>query len=204
MPNRILILFAHPRLEKSRAQQALLDAVRGLEQITLHDLYEEYPEFNIDVAREQQLLLKHDIIVWQHPVFWYSAPPLVKQWIDLVLEFGWAYGPGGTALTGKRIFNAVSTGGPRQAYTAEGYHGFTLREFLLPFQRTATLCHMTYLPPFALQGVNRMGQEQILYEAAQYRAVLRQLAAGSFNDDDFSQYAYLNDWVVGPEEPNSP
>jgi glutathione-regulated potassium-efflux system ancillary protein KefG len=196
MPNRILILFAHPRLEKSRAQRALLHAIEGEDYLTLHDLYETYPEFNVDIRREQELLLEHDIIVWQHPVFWYSAPPLLKQWIDLVFEYGWAYGRGGDRLAGKRIFNAVSTGGPREAYTVEGYHNFTLRQFLLPFQRTATLCHMDYLPPYALQGVNRLGEEQLRAGAGQYRALLRRLAAGDFAAEALHGYEYLNDWPI--------
>lgn len=198
MPNRILLLFAHPRLEKSRAQRALLDAIAGVDQLTLHDLYEEYPEFNIDIRREQQLLASHDIIVWQHPIFWYSAPPLLKQWIDLVLEHGWAYGHGGTALAGKRVFNAVSSGGPREAYTVEGYHGYTLRQFLLPFQRTATLCHMDYLPPFAMLGVNRLSAEGVRAAAAQYRALLERLAAGDFDVEELHRHEYLNDWLASP------
>ncbi len=82
---KVLILFAHPALEKSRVNKPLLQLANTLENVTIHDLYELYPDFNIDVPHEQQLLLEHDIILWHHPLYWYHAPALLKQWIDLVL-----------------------------------------------------------------------------------------------------------------------
>ena len=119
MGNTILILFAHPALEKSRVNRRLVDAVRSLDGVTFHDLYEAYPEFDVDVRREQQLLEEHAVVVLQHPLFWYSTPALVKQWEDLVLEHGWAYGASGTALAGKPVLNVVTTGGPERAYSEE-------------------------------------------------------------------------------------
>jgi glutathione-regulated potassium-efflux system ancillary protein KefG len=108
---KVLILFAHPRFEKSRANLALVEQIPVSDQLTFHDLYEKYPDFNIDVEYEKKLLLEHDIIIWHHPFYWYSCPPLLKQWIDMVLEFGWAYGPGGTFLKDKIIFNCITSGG---------------------------------------------------------------------------------------------
>jgi glutathione-regulated potassium-efflux system ancillary protein KefG len=118
--SRILVLFAHPVLEKSRVQYSLLKAITGLDNITINDLYQNYPEFDIDVKQEKKLLLAHDIIIWQHPFYWYSSPALLKQWQDLVLEHGWAYGKNGTALTGKRIFNVLTSGGSTKAYKNGG------------------------------------------------------------------------------------
>ena len=63
--------------------------------VTFHDLYELYPDFDVQVEQEQELLISHDMIILQHPFYWYSCPPLLKQWIDLVLEHGWAYGKEG-------------------------------------------------------------------------------------------------------------
>lgn len=92
---RILVLFAHPAFERSRVHRRLVAAARAQHGVTIHDLYEAYPDFDVDVRREQELLLAHDLIVLQHPFYWYSTPPLVKQWIDLVFEYGWAYGARG-------------------------------------------------------------------------------------------------------------
>lgn len=88
MSNRVLIIFAHPRFEKSRANDALIAQIPKHKNITFNDLYEAYPDFNIEIQKEKQLLLEHDVIIWHHPFYWYSAPPLLKQWIDMVLEFG--------------------------------------------------------------------------------------------------------------------
>lgn len=116
MPEKILILFAHPRFEKSLNNKLLVRNIPEFDEITFHDLYECYPDFNIDVGFEKRLLTEHNVIVWQHPFYWYSAPPMLKQWIDLVLEFGWAYGPDGMQLRGKFIFNTITSGGQRAAY----------------------------------------------------------------------------------------
>lgn len=173
---RVLVLFAHPRLEKSRTNRALLSRVPKHKHITFRDLYEHYPDFNIDIGREQQLLLQHDIIVWHHPLYWYSAPPLLKQWIDLVLTFGWAYGPDGRALVGKAVQAVLTTGGADVAYTKEGFHGWTMEEFLRPLQRTATLCGMRWNDPFVVHGTNKLSQAELEGYAERYAALLLDLA----------------------------
>ncbi|RYY89260.1 MAG: NAD(P)H oxidoreductase, partial [Chitinophagaceae bacterium] len=76
----ILLLLAHPLLERSRVHCRLLDAARRVPGVHVQDLYERYPDFDVDVKAEQKLLLRHDIIIWQFPMYWYSIPPLLKQW----------------------------------------------------------------------------------------------------------------------------
>ena len=197
MKNRILILFAHPRFEKSLNNAILLKYVPQSPDITVHDLYERYPDFNIDVDHEKNQLTAHDIIIWQHPFYWYSAPPLLKQWIDIVLEFGWAYGPGGTKLQGKIIFNTITSGGQRAAYSKEGYNRFTIKELLAPFEQTASLCKMIYLPPFALHGTHRLTKEEAINTANQYRRMIEVLHQGDFSIEEVQSFPYLNDWIAG-------
>lgn len=175
MSNRILVLFAHPRLEHSRVNQVLWKHIPERSEITRVDLYDLYADFNIDIVREQGLLLEHDIIVWMHPFYWYSAPPLMKQWIDRVLEFGWAYGPGGKALAGKYFFNAITTGGAETAYQPEGHNRYTINEYLRPFEQTARLCKAIYLPPHAVQGTHRLSDEEIQVAATRFQQVLIRL-----------------------------
>ena len=191
--SKVLILFAHPRLEKSRTNRFLLDHIPAMEGITLRDLYELYPDFNIDIAAEKALLLEHDLIVWHHPFYWYSAPPLLKQWIDLVLEFGWAYGPGGNQLYGKYIFNAISTGGAAEAYTAAGRNRYTIREYLRPFEQTAHLCQMVYLPPFLIQGTHRQTTESLEQHAWQYYYLLTTIAQGQYPLQKMLELSTLNE-----------
>jgi glutathione-regulated potassium-efflux system ancillary protein KefG len=175
---RVLVLFAHPRLEKSRANRRLLAHLPADERIRFVDLYDRYPDFNIDIAAEQAQLAAHDAVVWHHPLYWYSVPPLVKQWIDLVLAFGWAYGPGGVAMRGKTLCHVVTTGGAEAAYRREGMHGWTLAEFMRPLERTATLCGMTWLPPFAVHGTHRLSDDDLDAAGRRYAQLLTGLAAG--------------------------
>jgi glutathione-regulated potassium-efflux system ancillary protein KefG len=197
MDNKILILFAHPRYEKSINNALLRKNIPALPGITVHDLYETYPDFNIDIEHEKALLNDHQIIIWQHPFYWYSAPSLLKQWTDLVLEFGWAYGPGGQALAGKIAFNVITAGGQRQAYQKDGYNRFTVRELLAPFEQTATLCKMIYLPPFALHGTHRISLEEAEHTGRLFGKMLLELTRIPVSHaSEISRFPYLNDWIT--------
>jgi glutathione-regulated potassium-efflux system ancillary protein KefG len=193
---KVLIVFAHPRFEKSFNQLLLVKQIPVSGEITFHDLYERYPGFDVDLEAEQRLLTEHDVIVWQHPFYWYSAPALLKQWIDIVLDFGWAYGPGGTSLQGKYAMNVITAGGPRQAYSKGGYNRFAVRDLLAPFDQTAVLCHMTYLPPFVLHGTHRLTRDEGMAAASDYRFLLETLRSGDFPAEDMVKHVYMNDWIA--------
>jgi glutathione-regulated potassium-efflux system ancillary protein KefG len=165
VPDSILILFAHPSYARSRANRALRTVAETMAQITVHDLYETYPNFLIDVEAEQDLLVNHSHIVMMHPLFWYSAPSLVKEWLDVVLDYGWAYGEGGTALAGKTWTQAITTGGPAASYCSDGLNRFSIDELMRPFQATAHLCQCVWQPPFVLHA-SRQASAQTLEEAA--------------------------------------
>lgn len=171
--NRILILFGHPALRRSTINAALREAVVTIEGITFHDLYANYPDFLIDVTREQKLCEAHDIIVFQHPFYWYSTPAIVKEWFDLVLEHGWAYGSTGNALSGKITFQALTAGGAHNNYRADGLNRFTIRELTTPYQATAKLCGMDWLPPFAVLGIHQgLPEGKRVRHAEDYRRTL--------------------------------
>lgn len=175
MPRRVLILLAHPAYEKSRVHRHLAAAVADLPGVTLHDLYEEYPDLDIVVAREQALLDAHDVIVFQHPFYWYSVPPILKQWMDLVLEHGWAYGSQGRALEGKTLQVAMTAGGREMAYGPEGFNRYTFREFLVPIEATARLCRMTFAEPWVRAGTHVMTAEEARAIAEEYRVFITDL-----------------------------
>ena len=172
MKPAILVIFVHPYPRRSRVNRAMIEAVRDLPHVAVHDLYETYPDFNIDVSYEQALLRRHEVIVCQHPMYWYSAPALFKEWLDVVLEFGFAYGPTGTALHGKDWVPAISTGNAADTYGPEARNRFTIAELLRPFEQTAHLCGMIYRPPFLIQGVYQADAGQIARCADKYREFL--------------------------------
>ena len=160
---QILVISAHPQLEHSRATRSLMQAAARLDpaQVVVRDLYTLYPDYFIDVAAEQALLVQAQLVVWLHPVHWYSMPPLLKLWLDEVFAFGWAYGPGGRALAGKSLWLAASTGGPQESYRPDGYNRYFFDAFLHPCKQTAALCGMTWLPPLVLHGAHRITPEAL-------------------------------------------
>jgi glutathione-regulated potassium-efflux system ancillary protein KefG len=193
---RLLILFAHPSLENSRVHRRLVRNLPTLPHLTFHDLYEAYPDFDVDVAHEQQLLKLHDLILLQHPFFWYSTPPLVKQWIDLVLEHGWAYGSKGTALVGKQVLSVISTGGGASAYQRNGLNRYSLRELLAPLEQTFRLCGMDYLPPYVIAGAHRLTELDIEQAAVDYHQLLIALHDDRIDWSAAKRFELLNEAIA--------
>ena len=201
--NRILILFAHPAYQRSRANRWLVEAVKDLDDVTFRDLYELYPDFDIDVPTEQKLLKEHDVIVFHHPFYWYSSPALLKEWQDLVLEHGFAYGREGKALTGKQLLTVITTGGGADAYRHEGYNHYTVPELLQPFAQTADLCGMRYLPPFVVHGVHQHHEPEVMKQHAdRYRKVLEGLRDGVLEPGDWEDVAHLH-WDIVEDDQNA-
>ena len=166
----VLVIVAHPAMEQSRANRALMrEARRADSRVQVRDLYSLYPDYLIDSDAEQAQLAAAKLVVWQHPIQWYATPPLMKLWIDEVLAFGWAYGPGGTALRGKDLWLVASTGGPQESYRPDSYNRYFFDAFLPPYEQTAALCGMRFLPPLLLHGAHRVTEPDIAEHAAVYR-----------------------------------
>lgn len=177
--NKVLILYAHPAPHKSVVNVRLAAAVRDLPGVTFRDLYETYPDFMIDVPREQELLLGHDVLVMQHPFYWYSTPAILKEWCDLVLEYGFAFGDSGSKLRGKRWLHAISAGGPRPTYEGETPHHYSLRHLLAPLEQSARFCEMTFLDPFVVYDArSAKSRDDAGAHAARYRDLIASLTRG--------------------------
>lgn len=190
--NNILILFAHPALQKSRVNRQLITYVRDIEGVTFHDLYEEYPDFHINMAREQQLLVKNDIIVFHHPLFWFSVPALLKEWMDLVLQHMWAYGKKGTALRGKKLLSVITTGGRESLFRKEGYNQHSMGEILTPIRLVARICTMEYLPPFVVHGTHTIEKQEIVRHGEDYMRVIKALRDGTLDIEKARTFPRLN------------
>ena len=166
--DRTLILFAHAMPHTSRVNSALAAAARALPNVKVHDLYETYPGFHINVSKEQSMLEAADLVVFQHPIQWYGMPALLKEWVDIVLEAGWAYGKDTTALRGKGFMLAATTGGAADTYQEQGLHRYPFADFLLPFRQTAQFCGVHWLPPLVLHGAHQATQEKVDAHVGQY------------------------------------
>ena len=163
----VLVIVAHPELDQSRANRRLLQAARALQRnsppgrLAVRDLYALYPDYLIDIAVEQAALKAAKLVVWQQPIRWYSMPPLLKLWLDDVLTFGWAYGPDGNALRGKDLWLVATTGGPEDSYRPDSYNRYFFDAFLPPYEQTAALCGMRFLPPLLLHGAHKVDEAEV-------------------------------------------
>lgn len=164
----VALIYAHPYAERSLANRELLTAVDGLPFVDRRYLYDLYPDFDIDIEAEQQRLAAVDLIVVQHPIYWYSMPALLKLWIDEVFALGWAYGQDGNALAGKQLLWVVTTGADFKAYTPEGPHGHPFDVFVAPMRQTARFCGMEWLDPIIVHD-SHSDQAQVAAAGQRYR-----------------------------------
>ena len=155
----IYLIAAHPVWRESRVNRPLMQAAQSLRRVQVQDLYSSYPDYTIDVAAEQAALEKVQLVVLLHPIQWYSMPALQKLWIDEVLTYGWAYGEAGNKLQGKDLWLVATTGGPDASYQPQGYNRYFFDAFLPPYEQTAALCGMRFLPPLILHGAHAVGQD---------------------------------------------
>lgn len=148
-----LVIVSHPHLATSRAHRHLLDAIAGVRGIAVRHLETLYTDGRIDAAVEQADVLTAARIVFQSPFTWFSTPPMLKAWQNEVLAVGFAYGPGGTRMHGKRLQIVLTAGGARDSYRTGGHNLFEVTDLLKPLQATAHFAGMTMLAPLVLYHV---------------------------------------------------
>ena len=158
---RIYLIAAHPHWRESRVNRQLLKTAQATPGVDVNDLYNTYPDYAINVKAEQARLARADLLVLLHPIQWYSMPALQKLWIDEVLDYGWAYGTGGQALQGKDCWLVATTGGPEGSYHPQSYNRYFFDAFLPPYEQTAALCGMRFLPPLLFHGARSASADEL-------------------------------------------
>jgi len=143
---KTLMILAHSNIQNSLANKIIADQISQLADTEVRNLGQLYPDFQIDIAAEQQALLQADLIIFQYPFHWYSVPGILKEWMDRVFLFGFAYGPD-SQLRGKNLLVSTTIGGPLNSYAAGGHNHFTTQELLRPLEQSANFTGMVFLPP---------------------------------------------------------
>lgn len=169
---KTLVIISHPEITESGSQQYLLSSIPEHKDITVHHLESLYPDFNIDVKKEQELLNEHDRIIFQFPFYWYSTPALLKKWQDDVLTDGFAYGKRGKALVEKEFGLVVGIGVKKEEYQPGGREGFSIDELTKPFQAMALKTGMTFLKTFPIYQFSYLTEEQKMALLIRYQQYL--------------------------------
>jgi len=176
MSQSLLLLLAHPNIANSKANNALVNAVKDIPGVTFRHLEAHKKNGLFDLQKETDLLRNAAIIIWQFPLYWYSCPSALRDWQDQVLS-PIVYGPD-NFLKGKRV-QVVFTAGARQtAFRAGDILGFTPDEMLRPLQMTTNAALMQWLPPFTVFGAGEMSAEALEKTCAEYRALVLGLSQG--------------------------
>jgi glutathione-regulated potassium-efflux system ancillary protein KefF len=177
----ILVLYAHPAPHRSPVNRRLAEAAGATPGVVLHDLYNTYPDFDIDVERERALAREASLLVFLHPIRWYGMPSLLKEWLDVVLVPGWAYGKRDSARTGelqgKGYWLVATTGSGEDAYQPGGLHGRPFSDFLAPFEQTAALCGMDWIAPLIMHGAAHAVDAAVEAHVAEFARRLHAYAA---------------------------
>ncbi len=164
----VTLIYAHPFDERSAANRELLAGIDGLEAVERRALYDLYPDFDIDPDAERAAVERADLLVLQHPFYWYGMPALLKLWVDEVFSVGWAYGDGGHALEGKSLLWVVTTGGDARAYTPDGPHGHPFEAFTIATRQIARFCGMRWEEPIVVHDAHH-DRAHVTAAARRYR-----------------------------------
>ncbi len=190
---RLLVYYAHPGHRTSRTNRAMAAIIPSIDDVMFVDLYWAYPRHDINVAAEQARLIDADVVLFQFPLFWYSTPSLLKDWQDLVLQHGFAYGAGGDRLAGKIMMLAVTAAGAKDAYAATGYQSYPLRTFLTPLEQTARLCQMRFAAPYVLfSSLNAPGSGAMDRHVEGYRRLLNAIRDDAYDFERAEQMTLIN------------
>nr|WP_315123041.1 NAD(P)H-dependent oxidoreductase [uncultured Porphyromonas sp.] len=158
---KVLVIYSHTYPEASIAGKAILEVLKATPNFEVRNLDELYPDLNkIDVAAEQKALVEADVIIFQHPIFWFGVPATLKRWMEVVLQHGFAFGTDGDKLHGKKFIHSFTA-----ASGADTYAGELGRALRAPIEASALYCGLEYLRAFPLYGQLALVNPNVAQEA---------------------------------------
>lgn len=171
---KTLLIVSHPYPKQSRAIAALQETAASLPGITVRNLESLYGSSSgqFDIAAEQQAHEQAERIIYLFPIHWFNLTPMLKAYLNEVWCYGWAFGPGGTALQGKQMQVVVTAGASAFTYSAEGLIRSTMDDVLTPMKASALYVGMEYCTPLAFHGAIDADKGVIAQYQAQLAAML--------------------------------
>lgn len=158
---KTLVIVSHPTPDQSRTIKALEQLATRLPDVEVRNIESLYGSDldGFDLAAEHQAVEAADRIVFLFPIHWFNLTPMLKAYLNQVWSYGWAFGPGGTALKGKEMLVVTSAGATEHTYSAEGLIQSTIDEVLTPMKASALYVGMDYLEPLAFYSA--MGVSEV-------------------------------------------
>jgi len=148
--------MAHPNMEESILNTRIKKELEGAEHIVYKDLTSLYSDFKIDIKKEQEDLSDASKIVFQFPMHWYNSPAILKQYVDEVFSYDFAYeiDRNGVfqdlALKDKEFQLLVTVGSREKSFQGEGR--LSAKECLNSYSYTAKMLGMKELEPCFFYG----------------------------------------------------
>lgn len=141
--SKVVLISGHPNLDDSIANQWIVKNLQTqIEDIEVVRLDMLYPNYEMDVLKEQERLVNADVIILQYPLFWYGMPSLLMRYFEQILSHGFSHGTHGDKLRGKMLIASFTSGAKEEVY--DGIHQYRIDEFLAPIQATCTLCGIEF------------------------------------------------------------
>jgi glutathione-regulated potassium-efflux system ancillary protein KefF len=146
---KTLVIVSHPYPEQSQSIKALQAVAEATPDVTVRNLETLYGDKldAFDVAAEQKAADEADRIVFLFPIHWFNLTPMLKAYLNTAWSYGWAFGPGGTALKDKELLVVVTAGASGHTYSAEGVIQSSMDEVLTPMKASALYVGMKYAEP---------------------------------------------------------
>ncbi len=142
--NKVLVLVAHPDMEASVMNKALANAARQVEGVTVMELTPN----PMDADLYRQPMADAEVVVFQFPLYWMSAPWILKQWSDTVFmqlcEQGFTQG--------KKLMTVVTTGAEKESFAPGQKNIHTMEEYLRPYEGQANFAQMGWIEPLIVYG----------------------------------------------------
>ncbi|CAI2647638.1 Glutathione-regulated potassium-efflux system ancillary protein KefG [Apilactobacillus kunkeei] len=185
---KTLVLVSHPEYDNSMTEAFLKQCQSDIENVDWVVLDNIQTDFTFDKEQEQQRLAQYDRILFQFPMYWYSAPALMKRYEDDVFTKNFiAYEQEG-ALKGKEMGIITTLGDPIKDYQVGGREGFSISELLKPYQAIAQRGKMKFLKPFVISQFAYMTDAQKQKLLIDYRSYL--------TNDNFDSFSSLQKWYI--------
>ena len=171
---KTLVLFAHPFLEFSNSNKELTNFYERHQQFTFRDLYEEYPDFHIPAFRERKRLVNYDRFILHFPIIWFGMPPLLRLWLDEVVDGNWVNGNSKNPFENKEIYILVTTRSKERSFGKNGKHGYTIEEMISGLLVTLKIFKANVKNIYIVYESENLSKKEIIHHKQKFVEILNQ------------------------------